>query len=125
MTCVPLAIDAAHPAFPGHFPSRAIVPGVVLLDASLRALEAHFDIDKETIASTTCRIGSAKFLSPVAPGEALRLEVDATIGAGDEPGPRSSSYKLRVFAGAAGQERMAVTGIVSFEPRSVRAADCR
>ena len=126
MTSLPLALDAAHPAFVGHFPSRPVVPGVVLLDESLRAIIAAFGIDQETIASTICKIGSAKFLSPVGPGEALRIEVDATTGpAGgiDETTDAhavvaATRYALRVIVGTAANERIAVTGSVSFEPRA-------
>ena len=129
MTRLDLAVDPAHPAFAGHFPARAIVPGVVLLDQSLRAIVAHFGLDEAAFASTICRIGAAKFLSPVGPGEALRLEVDATCrpesasssAATGVPTPASTTYVLRVFAGKEADERIAVTGTVSFELRLANA----
>jgi 3-hydroxyacyl-[acyl-carrier-protein] dehydratase len=34
-----LRIDADHPALPGHFPGRPLVPGVVLLDRAIAAAE--------------------------------------------------------------------------------------
>ena len=34
-----LRIAADHPALPGHFPGRPVVPGVVLLDGVVAALE--------------------------------------------------------------------------------------
>lgn len=55
-----------HPAFPGHFPGRPITPGVVLLDQALIFLGQELGVP---IAS--CRLGAAKFLSPVEPGETL------------------------------------------------------
>ena len=59
-------VPPEHPAFPGHFPGRPITPGVVLLDQALiflgQALGAPL---------SACRLGAAKFLSPVAPGETL------------------------------------------------------
>ena len=61
-----------HPAFVGHFPGRPIVPGVLLLDAALHALGAD---------GAACRIASAKFLQPVAPGVVLSLQA-APAGAG-------------------------------------------
>ncbi len=119
MTELALAIDAAHPAFVGHFPSRPVVPGVVLLDQSLRAIAttmaATFGIDEETIAAMICRIVSAKFLSPVGPGEALRLEVEATTRPPSAPGAPSPRYALRLFAGTSANERLAMTGSVSFD----------
>jgi 3-hydroxymyristoyl/3-hydroxydecanoyl-(acyl carrier protein) dehydratase len=36
-----LTIAAEHPALAGHFPGSPIVPGVVLLDEMVRALEGE------------------------------------------------------------------------------------
>jgi 3-hydroxyacyl-[acyl-carrier-protein] dehydratase len=63
-----LTIGAEHPALAGHFPGTPIVPGVVLLDETLRALEQDAGA-----AVTRWRISTAKFLSPVRPGEELTL----------------------------------------------------
>ena len=64
-----LTIGPEHPALAGHFPGTPIVPGVVLLDETLRAVEQD-----AAAAARRWRIGTAKFLSPVRPGEELRLE---------------------------------------------------
>lgn len=64
-----LTIGAEHPALAGHFPGTPIVPGVVLLDETLRAVEQD-----AAGAATRWRISTAKFLSPVRPGEELTLE---------------------------------------------------
>ena len=58
-----------HPAFPGHFPTVAVLPGAVLLDEVLTALESQRGIDP-----TQWRINSVKFLDLVRPGDALHLE---------------------------------------------------
>ncbi|KUZ00148.1 beta-hydroxyacyl-ACP dehydratase [Burkholderia territorii] len=73
----PLAftIAADHPALPGHFPAHPIVPGVVLLDHAIAALGASLNRPLHT-----WRLASAKFLSPVAPGEPLDLAFDAAAG---------------------------------------------
>lgn len=55
-----------HPAFPGHFPGRPITPGVVLLDQALIFLGQALGTPV-----SACRLGTAKFLSPVGPGEVL------------------------------------------------------
>jgi 3-hydroxymyristoyl/3-hydroxydecanoyl-(acyl carrier protein) dehydratase len=55
-------VPVDHPAFAGHFPGRPIMPGVVLLDRLLACIDAP------------CDIASAKFLSPVGPGEAIEFD---------------------------------------------------
>jgi 3-hydroxyacyl-[acyl-carrier-protein] dehydratase len=70
---IALAIAADHPAYAGHFPGAPVLPGVVLLDAALRAMGG-------TVGTTSApdmrgwEIASAKFLSAVRPGEALTLQ---------------------------------------------------
>ncbi|HJW01915.1 MAG TPA: hypothetical protein VJ548_01430 [Azospira sp.] len=59
-------VPVDHPAFPGHFPGRPITPGVVLLDQALIFLGQVLGTP-----ISACRLGAAKFLSPVAPGETL------------------------------------------------------
>jgi 3-hydroxymyristoyl/3-hydroxydecanoyl-(acyl carrier protein) dehydratase len=67
-TVTTLTIAAEHPALAGHFPGTPIVPGVVLLDETLRAIEKD-----EVTGAVRWRIGTAKFVSPVHPGEPLTL----------------------------------------------------
>ena len=59
-------VPADHPAFPGHFPGRPIVPGVVLLNQAI--LFAESLLGKKV---PHWQIGNAKFLSPVGPAESL------------------------------------------------------
>jgi len=74
---LPLLIPADHPAYAGHFPGQPILPGVVLLDAALHALaEVHGN------PAATGQIKSAKFLSPVLPGEPLMLHYTASAAGG-------------------------------------------
>jgi len=63
-----LVIAAEHPALPGHFPGAPIVPGVLLLDEALRTAASA------QRSAAHWRIGSAKFIKPVRPGETLTLE---------------------------------------------------
>jgi 3-hydroxyacyl-[acyl-carrier-protein] dehydratase len=67
-----LHIAADHPAFAGHFPGAPIVPGVVLLDAVVHAMQQLMG------RAGACEIGAAKFLSPVGPGETLTIALDMT-----------------------------------------------
>ncbi|MHB1084306.1 MAG: hypothetical protein ACYCZA_05635 [Thiobacillus sp.] len=65
---LPLSIPLNHPAYAGHFPGQPILPGVVLLDAALDALAGV-----QGISAASGQIKSAKFLSPVRPGDPLAL----------------------------------------------------
>jgi 3-hydroxymyristoyl/3-hydroxydecanoyl-(acyl carrier protein) dehydratase len=67
MSRIALDIAADHPAFPGHFPDRPVVPGVVLLHLAQRAIEAE-------LATTVHALKAVKFLSPALPGQPLVLE---------------------------------------------------
>lgn len=57
-----------HPALPGHFPGRPLVPGVVLLDRVLAALGEAFSLEPPA------RLPRVKFTRPVLPGQDLALE---------------------------------------------------
>jgi 3-hydroxymyristoyl/3-hydroxydecanoyl-(acyl carrier protein) dehydratase len=61
---LPVADD--HPAFRGHFPGRPIVPGALLIDLALLAVE-------QATGSQVASIAQTKFLSPAAPGDILTL----------------------------------------------------
>lgn len=66
---IALPLLADHPALAGHFPGHPIYPGVVLLDAAIGAIEAHYGARVGTIPA-------AKFLAPVRPGMALVLDAE-------------------------------------------------
>jgi 3-hydroxymyristoyl/3-hydroxydecanoyl-(acyl carrier protein) dehydratase len=57
-----VVVPAEHPALPGHFPGRPIVPGVLLLDAVLQA--AGMDQG---------RLRFVKFTAPVQPGDPVDI----------------------------------------------------
>ncbi len=74
MPRAPLSLDSDHPAFAGHFPGRPIVPGVLLLDRTQRAVESATGL-------VLAGLPAAKFFSPAVPGEMLELEYQVTQAA--------------------------------------------
>ena len=61
-------IGHGHPSLPGHFPGRPVVPGVVVLDRVVAALEAaHGPLPP-------LRLVQVKFLRPLLPDEPARIE---------------------------------------------------
>ena len=91
-------IAADHPALPGHFPGHPVVPGVVLLDHAIQTIGAALNRPLHA-----WQLGSAKFLSPVAPGEPLALAYDAAA---------SGAIRFTVRAGS----REVATGVLSAPP---------
>jgi 3-hydroxyacyl-[acyl-carrier-protein] dehydratase len=87
MGTVTVTIAAEHPALAGHFPGAPILPGVLLLDELVRTVEQD-----RSQPGTRWRIGAAKFVKPVRPGETLILE--------HEPLPNGS---IRFSISSAGQ----------------------
>ena len=69
-----IALD--HPAFAGHFPGQPLLPGVLLLAHVLEAALA--DPALAGRIGTSPRLSSAKFLSPVRPGDRIEMSFDAT-----------------------------------------------
>ena len=69
-----------EPFFPGHFPGRPIMPGVLMVEAMAQV--AGVLVYKSTTESDDnlvyfMSIEKAKFRKPVTPGDQLRLEVQA------------------------------------------------
>ena len=97
MPPVALPIAASHPAFDGHFPGAPVLPGVVLLDETIRAIELTDGGEPRR-----WRVAAAKFLRVVVPGEALVLEQE-----------RLASGTVRFTVLSAGQA--VATGALSLE----------
>jgi len=77
-------IDAGHPCLPGHFPGRPLVPGVVILDRVVAAVEAtHGPLG-------AVRLPQVKFVQPLLPGESATIALD---DAGRDGAPR---WRFRV-----------------------------
>jgi 3-hydroxyacyl-[acyl-carrier-protein] dehydratase len=73
---LPLRIAPDHPALAGHFPGFAVVPGVVLLDEALHAIESACQDERAAGPALLWQIGTVKFHRAVRPGELLQLEYE-------------------------------------------------
>ena len=74
------AVSVNEPFFPGHFPSRPIMPGVLIVEALAQAAGV-LAIESMDLAGTGklvyfMAIENAKFRRPVEPGHLLDLHVD-------------------------------------------------
>jgi len=58
-----------HPAGPGHFPGNAIIPGALLLAATVQLIASGLD---RPLGTSTVK--SAKFFHPVRPGDTVEIE---------------------------------------------------
>ena len=68
------SIAPDHPSLPGHFPGHPVVPGVVVLERVVDAIEAgHGPLG-------ALRLPRVKFVQPLLPGETARIVLD-----GDSP----------------------------------------
>lgn len=71
MSAREFVVPASHPCLPGHFPGNPVVPGVVVLDHVVAALEAmHGELG-------AVRLPQAKFLQPLRPGQRASIELEA------------------------------------------------
>ena len=59
-----------HPALPGHFPGRPVVPGVVVLERVVEAIEAAQG------PLGALRLPQVKFVQPLLPGEAAEIALE-------------------------------------------------
>ena len=71
-----------EPFFPGHFPGRPIMPGVLIVEAMAQTagMLIYQSIDEESRKKPAFFLGmdNVKFRKPVIPGDQLRLEVEIT-----------------------------------------------
>lgn len=62
-------ISPEHPALPGHFPGRPIVPGALLLARVCRAVTAAYGCPVKAVPA-------AKFLAPLRPAERFEIRLE-------------------------------------------------
>lgn len=72
------AVSINEPFFMGHFPERALMPGVLIVEAMAQAagaLVVHSLTGKTTSSVYFLTIDNARFRKPVVPGDLLRMPV--------------------------------------------------
>jgi len=72
------AISINEPFFMGHFPERAVMPGVLIVEAMAQtagALVVHSLAGKASSSVYFLTIEQARFRKPVVPGDLLRMPV--------------------------------------------------
>jgi len=72
------AVSVNEPFFQGHFPDRAVMPGVLIVEAMAQtagALVVHSLGEKASSAVYFLTIEQARFRKPVVPGDLLRMPV--------------------------------------------------
>ena len=107
-------VSANEPYFPGHFPHRPIMPGVLILEAMAQAagiLVFRSTGTKPDPSSTYYYVGidNARFKRPVVPGDQLELEValDRQL---------KTIYRFTCEARVAGQTVAAATILCAVQP---------
>src|SRR5215469_3972339 len=65
-------IHADHPSLPGHFPGAPLIPGVVILDEVVAALE-----EWRQDSQLSC-VRQVKFLAPLKPEQPFTISLSAT-----------------------------------------------
>jgi len=91
MSVARFSVPASHPALPGHFPGRPVVPGVVVLGQVLATIEASHG------PLPALRLPQAKFVRPLLPAEPAVIELDVLD---DEAG--AHRWRFRVLREADG-----------------------
>jgi acyl-coenzyme A synthetase/AMP-(fatty) acid ligase/3-hydroxymyristoyl/3-hydroxydecanoyl-(acyl carrier protein) dehydratase len=87
------SIPADHPALPGHFPGRPVVPGVLILDVLADHLRA-------ATAREVRHLRRVKFISPLLPGEPASVRLER----------RGTTWSFQVSTAADGGSRLVAEG---------------
>jgi 3-hydroxyacyl-[acyl-carrier-protein] dehydratase len=90
-------VQANHPAFEGHFPGQPILPGVVSVAQALEACVAH--LGRAWLAGPL-EVASAKFLSPLKPGDRCRITLQPNAPQAEgQPAPSSARLRFDIHCG--------------------------
>jgi len=73
-------VTVNEPFFQGHFPVKAVMPGVLIIEALAQTCGILVLMEEEYKGKLAyfASIKNAKFRKPVVPGDTLRLEIEVT-----------------------------------------------
>jgi len=71
--CQSLQIPLDHPSYAGHFPSQAILPGVMLIDMIVQLIKKQHSDQNELRLWHNLELRNAKFLQPIFPGDDVHV----------------------------------------------------
>ena len=78
-----LRVDGENPVLAGHFPSRPILPGVLLIEAVAQTAAVMMGAEAPAAGSALlAAVNAFKFFRPVTPGMQLRIETRLLTRAG-------------------------------------------
>lgn len=70
-------VSMNEPFFPGHFPHRPVMPGVLQIEAMAQAAAiACVDLDGPRMDVAIAAVDRARFRKPVVPGDVLEIEAE-------------------------------------------------
>ncbi len=85
-------VPTDHPCLPGHFPGRPLVPGVVILDRVIEAIEAA-----GAPRDAAWHWPRLKFLQPLLPGQWASIELERMEEADAPTGTSTCRWRFRVL----------------------------
>lgn len=103
-----VTVSADDPIFTGHYPEFPIYPGVCLIETA--HLVARAEAARRGIPLTLAEIESSRFLSPVFPGDRLRItgtstdlrySIGISVIRASLPANEAARIRLRYRSGAA------------------------
>ena len=113
MIILTVTFPANHPCGAGHFPGNPIIPGALLLDEVLAAIDMQLGSEDNVwqVQNSAWHIKSAKFSQPVRPGDTVLI--DYTHSANGEIRFECTVSNSKVMSGIASLQPMSTESFTS------------
>jgi 3-hydroxyacyl-[acyl-carrier-protein] dehydratase len=103
--------SAEDPIFEDHFPGRPMLPGVLQIELIAQTAGACVRSRLRGVRSVLAGVDSARFRTPIEPGELCRIEVEITD-------LRARSARARGVVSVAGERRCAASILIGLLPHA-------